>query len=91
MIYQVCSIFKVSRCFDTAGCEVDALLRDDSGVFRICPTTVDDERPELAGMGWNASHSCLTLHFGTVCLELSGHEEEPSGPQTAKLSREFKV
>ena len=32
-------------------------LRDDSGVFRICPTTVDDERPELAGLGWNASHS----------------------------------
>eukprot|EP00435_Cladocopium_sp_Y103_P021264 s1900_g5.t1 len=30
---------------------------DDSGVFRICPTTVDDERPELAGLGWNASHS----------------------------------
>jgi len=32
-------------------------ITDDSGVFRICPTTVDDERPELAGMGWNASHS----------------------------------
>lgn len=28
-------------------------------MFRVCPTTVDDERPELAGMGWNASHSQL--------------------------------
>ncbi|CAE7589263.1 unnamed protein product, partial [Symbiodinium natans] len=30
---------------------------DDSGAFHICPTAVDDERPELAGRGWNASHS----------------------------------
>eukprot|EP00913_Durusdinium_trenchii_P024570 g23064.t1 len=32
-------------------------ITDSSGMFRVCPTTVDDERPELAGMGWNASHS----------------------------------
>jgi len=30
---------------------------DESGAFHICPTAVDDERPELAGRGWNASHS----------------------------------
>ncbi|CAK9012064.1 Uncharacterized protein SCF082_LOCUS11367 [Durusdinium trenchii] len=67
-------------------------ITDSSGMFRVCPTTVDDERPELAGMGWNASHSWdfCGERFGEdnwkpATTETSVHEEisEPLPPPAA--------
>ena len=68
-------------------------VTDGSGLFHVCPTAVDVERPELAGLGWNASHSwdfCGERFAGPwrpAATEVSVHAEvsAPPAPEAPQL------
>ncbi|CAJ1437399.1 unnamed protein product [Effrenium voratum] len=55
---------------------------DESKTFHVCPTTVDDERPELAGRGWGASHSWDFCSERFLDGENGGPVEEWKPPTT---------
>ena len=68
-------------------------VTDGSGLFHVCPTSVDLERPELAGRGWNASHAwdfCGDRWAGPwrpEATEVSVHQEvsEALAPEAPQL------